>query len=139
MTASIATGGYGLDARYGRTPVRRRRRTLLLVLGAVVLAAAAIVWAVWSGLGGTGATTLDLQTTSYHLVGDRAVTVGWQVGGDVSEALTCRLIAEAEDHSVVGVKDVAVPPGTGASRGGTTTVLVTRTAVTGLISSCRHA
>ncbi len=67
------------------------------------------------------------------------MTVGWQVGGYTGEALVCRMIAEAEDHSVIGLRDVALPPGSGASRSGTTTVLTTRTAVTGLISSCRHA
>lgn len=134
-----ATGRNGdrLDDRYGRTVQRRGRGRLGLVGLAVVVGAAAIAWAVWSGLGGTTRTTLDLQTTGYRIEA-RSVVVTWQVSGD-AEALDCVIQAQGADHGVVGVTTAALRPSGSPVRSGTTVVKVVRPAVTGLISSCRRA
>lgn len=139
-TAPAGSGrrnGERLDDRYGRTEQRRGRGRLGLILLAAGVAVAAIAWAVWSGLGGTTATTLDLLTTSYRIEA-RSVSVGWQVSGD-AEVLDCVIQAQGADHGVVGVTTVRLRPTGDAIRSGTTVVRVVRPAVTGLISSCRHA
>lgn len=132
-----APNGGRLDDRYGRTVRRRGRTRLGLVALAAAIGAAAIAWAVWSGLGGTAATTLDLQTTSYR-IDARSVSVTWQVSGD-AEALDCVIQAQGSDHGVVGVTTVRLRPTGSAVRSGTSVVKVVRPAVTGLISSCRRA
>lgn len=139
-TAPGGTGrrnGERLDDRYGRTQQRRGRSRLGLLLLAAGIAVAAIAWAVWSGLGGTTAATLDLQTTAYRIE-PRAVTVGWQVSGD-AQALDCTIQAQGADHGVVGVTTVRLRATGAPVRSGTTVVRVVRPAVTGLISSCRRA
>ncbi|WP_375399872.1 DUF4307 domain-containing protein [uncultured Amnibacterium sp.] len=135
--AGAAPNGDRLDDRYGRTVRRRGRSRLGVILLAAAIGVAAIAWAVWSGLGGTTATTLDLQTTSYRIEA-RSVSVTWQVSGD-AEALDCVIQAQGSDHGVVGVTTARLRPTGSAVRSGTSVVKVVRPAVTGLISSCRRA
>ncbi len=137
MTATTTPAGR-LEDRYGRGPERRRRGRLLGVLGAVLVLAAAAVWGIWTGVGGAAA-TIETSTTGYVIHGDDRVTVGWTVSGEAGTPLVCAIEAQASDDTVVGLVEVRVPVTGNPARSGTTTVLTTRTADTGLIQSCRRA
>jgi hypothetical protein len=127
-----------LDDRYGRAPRQRRRAVLPATIVVAVLLVAAAAWAIWTGVGGAGASTA-LSTTGYTIQGDRSVTIGWVVTGDASHALVCAIEAQDDSGSVLGLKEVEVPVTGREDRSGTTTVLVTRKPTTGLIESCRRA
>jgi hypothetical protein len=67
------------------------------------------------------------------------VTVGWTVSGAAGTPLVCAIEAQATDDTVVGLVEVRVPVTGSPARSGTTTVITTRKADTGLIQSCRRA
>ena len=124
-----------LAARYGGDPAtRRRNRVVGLVLAALAVVALA-AWAVWTNIGGAVGEQLDVTTRAFTVHGDSSVSVTWSVTGS-SKRLACTVEADAQDHSVVGLVVVSVPPGGGT---GTTTVRTVREAVTGLVSACRPA
>jgi hypothetical protein len=132
------TPGARLEDRYGRTPGGRRRGRLTAIAAAAVLVLAAVVWAVVTGVGGASSTT-DLQTTGFTIESDSAVTIGWVVTGEADVPLVCAIEAQAQDGSVLGLVEVRVPVTGAPARAGTTTVLTTRRADTGLIQTCRRA
>jgi hypothetical protein len=66
-------------------------------------------------------------------------TVGWLVTGEASDPLVCAIEAQDSDGSVLGLVEVRVPVTGAPARSGTTTVLTTRKADTGLIQTCRRA
>ncbi|MGN6743652.1 MAG: DUF4307 domain-containing protein [Amnibacterium sp.] len=133
MTASPASR---LEDRYGGG--RRRHGRLPAILAAAVLVAAGVVWAVVTGFGGAGNAT-DLQTTGYAIEGDSAVTVGWLVTGEAQVPLVCAIEAQTDDGTVLGLVEVRVPVTGSPARSGTTRVITTRKADTGLIQTCRRA
>ncbi|HET6825111.1 MAG TPA: DUF4307 domain-containing protein [Amnibacterium sp.] len=137
MTAA-PTPGARLEDRYGRTPRGRRRGRLAVVAAAAVLVLAAVMWAVATGFGGAANTT-DLQTIGYTITSDSSVTIGWEVTGEASVPLVCAIEAQDANGSVLGLVEVRVPVTGDPARSGTTTVLTTRRADTGLIQSCRRA
>jgi Domain of unknown function (DUF4307) len=137
VTAAPTPAGR-LEERYGRGPRRRGRGRLTAVIAATVLVVAAVVWAVITGFGGAGNAT-DLQTTGYRIESDSVVTVGWVVTGEAGDALVCAIEAQDADGSVLGLVEVRVPVTGNPARSGTTRVLTTRKADTGLIQSCRRA
>jgi hypothetical protein len=127
-----------LEDRYGRTPTGRRRGRAAAIIIAAVLIVAAVVWAVLTGFGGAGNAT-DLQTTGFVVQSDRVTTVGWLVTGEASDPLICAIEAQDPNGSVLGLVEVRVPVTGNPARSGTTRVLTTRRADTGLIQSCRRA
>lgn len=135
MTASPVAR---LEDRYGGGRSGRRRGRLTAVVAAAVLVAAGVVWAVVTGFGGAGNST-DLQTTGYSIESDRLVTVGWLVAGEAHDPLVCAIEAQDDDGSVLGLVEVRVPVTGAPARSGTTQVITTRKADTGLIQSCRRA
>ncbi|MDQ1531567.1 MAG: hypothetical protein QOE37_1672 [Microbacteriaceae bacterium] len=138
MTATGARPASRLDDRYGRAPRQLRRRRLGVAAVVVALLLATAAWAVWTRVGGA-ASTIDVQTTGYTVHGDRSVTVGWVVSGDAGHRLVCTIEAQDGTQEVLGLKEVVVPVTGAPDRSGTTTVLTTREATTGLIRSCRRA
>jgi hypothetical protein len=132
------TPGDRLEDRYGRTRAGRRRGRLTAIAAAAVLVLAGVAWAVVTGVGGASNAT-DLQTTGFTIESDSAVTIGWIVTGDSGVPLVCAIEAQDPDGSVLGLVEVRVPVTGNPSRSGTTTVLTTRRADTGLIHSCRRA
>ncbi len=137
MTAA-PTPGARLEDRYGRTPRGVRRGRLAAVAAAAALVLAAVIWAVVTGVGGAADAT-DLQTIGYTITSDSTVTIGWEVTGEASVPLVCAIEAQDADGSVLGLVEVRVPVTGAPARSGTTTVLTTRRAETGLIQSCRRA
>jgi hypothetical protein len=132
------TSGTRLEDRYGRTPRGRRRGRLAAVAAAAALVLAAVIWAVVTGVGGASNAT-DLQTTGYTIASDSTVTIGWEVTGEASVPLICAIEAQDANGTVLGLVEVRVPVTGAPARSGTTTVLTTRRADTGLIHSCRRA
>jgi len=132
------TSGTRLEDRYGRTPGGRRRGRITAVAAAAALVIAAVIWAVLTGVGGASNAT-DLQTTGYTIESDSTVTIGWEVTGEASFPLVCAIEAQDANGSVLGLVEVRVPVTGEPARAGTTTVLTTRRADTGLIQSCRRA
>ncbi len=124
-----------LAARYGRGPATRRRNRLAGLVLAVLAVLGVGTWAVWTNVGGAVGEQLDVTTRAFTVHGDSSVSVTWSVTGS-SKRLACTVEADAQDHSVVGLVVVEVPPGGGT---GTTTVRTVREAVTGLVSACRPA
>ena len=127
-----------LDERYGRTPSRRRRgRVRAAVVGGVVLVAA-IVWGVWTGVGGT-TTALDVQTLGITVVDDQTTEVQWLVTGRPDTKLVCAIEATDKDDAVLGLVEVVVEPQGRMNRSGSTVIRTVRRASNGLIESCRDA
>lgn len=127
-----------LEDRYGHGPRGRRRGRLAAVVAAAVLIVAGVVWALLTGFGGAGNAT-ELQTTGYVIESDSVVTVGWLVTGEADHPLVCAIEAQDPSGSVLGLVEVRVPVTGAPNRSGTTRVLTTRKADTGLIQSCRRA
>lgn len=127
-----------LDERYGRTPARRRRgRVRAAVIGGLVLVAA-IVWSIWTGVGGT-TTALQVQTLGLTVVDDQTTSVQWLVTGRPTTTLVCAIEATDSSDAVVGLVEVVVPPDGRMNRTGSTRVTTVRRAANGLIDSCRDA
>lgn len=137
MTAA-PTPGTRLEDRYGRTPRGRRGGRFVAVGTAAALVLAAAIWAALTGFGGAANAT-DLQTIGYTITSDSSVTIGWEVTGEASVPLVCAIEAQDANGSVLGLVEVRVPVTGAPARSGTTTVLTTRRADTGLIQSCRRA
>jgi hypothetical protein len=134
----VSTRTTTLDERYGRTPTRRRRgRIRLAVVGAVVLVAA-VVWSVWTGVGGS-TTALDVQTLGITVVGDQTTEVQWLVTGRPDTKLVCAIEATDKDDAVVGLVEVVVQARGQMNRSGSTRIRTVRRASNGLIESCRDA
>ena len=91
--------------RYGE-----RRTSRLLVACLVVVGAALFGWLLWAAL---AAATPDTRSAlvSFRALDDRRVEVRFEVTADSARALTCTLQALDADGEVVGVTQVAVPPG----------------------------
>jgi hypothetical protein len=132
------TPGARLEDRYGRTPRARRRGRIAVIGVAAALVLAAVIWAVVTGVGGASNAT-DLQTTGFTIESDSTVTIGWEVTGEAGDPLVCAIEAQDQDGVVLVLVEVRVPVTGQPARSGTTTVLTTRRADTGLIQSCRRA
>jgi uncharacterized protein DUF4307 len=91
--------------RYGE-----RRTSRLLVAGLVVVGAALFGWLLWAAL---AAATPDTRSAlvSFRALDDRRVEVRFEVTADSARAVTCTLQALDTSGEVVGVTQVAVPPG----------------------------
>ena len=127
-----------LEDRYGRGPRGRMRGRLTAIVAAAVLVAAGVVWAVLTGFGGASDAT-DLQTTGFTIQSDSVTEVGWLVTGEAGDPLVCAIEAQDPSGAVLGLVEVRVPVTGNPARSGTTRVLTTRKADTGLIQSCRRA
>ena len=91
--------------RYGE-----RRTSRLLVACLVVVGAALFGWLLWAAL---AAATPDTRSAlvSFRALDDRRVEVRFEVTADSARAVTCTLQALDASGEVVGVTQVAVPPG----------------------------
>ncbi|MGQ7294835.1 DUF4307 domain-containing protein [Quadrisphaera sp. KR29] len=121
--------------RYGdRGPVRRRVRLVVSVALGLALAA----WAVWAGLGSaSGHVQADEQ--SYQVVDDSTVVVVFSVAKPAEAEVVCRVQALSSTSAVVGLQEVPVTAGDGASSVHRVTVRTQQRAVTGVVDACRPA
>jgi hypothetical protein len=121
-----------LDERYGRS--RSRAPRWLVVLG-VAIAAIVVVVAGWATVAGA-LDDVDVRTTGFRLIDDRAVRIDFQVTAPAGREVACALEAQDADHGVVGWKVVTLPPNDGAPRALEEQVPTVATATTGLVNSC---
>jgi hypothetical protein len=123
-----------LEERYGAT---RPGNRLGWLVGVALLALGFVAWVVWAALSsasdGDGATL-----RSYEVVSEHQTRVQLDVHRTAGHRLVCTVTAQAEDHAVVGEKQVSVP-GAGAAQDITLTVSVKtdREATTAVVSDCR--
>jgi len=82
----------------------------MLVACLVVVGAALFGWLLWAAL---AAATPDTRSAlvSFRALDDRRVEVRFEVTADSARAVTCTLQALDASGEVVGVTQVAVPPG----------------------------
>lgn len=123
-----------LDVRYGRTPARWRGipRWVLVAVLLAVLGLTWLGWAAWSA----SREPVSARLTGYAVVSPSQVQVRFEVFRRDGEPVRCELFAQAEDHSVVGVRAVDLPAGRPGTTVLTATVTAERPPVTGGLSGC---
>ncbi|HEY0258551.1 MAG TPA: DUF4307 domain-containing protein [Lacisediminihabitans sp.] len=124
-----------LAARYGRTPAKRRRDRWIYIIGGIVAAIVVVTWVLWAGLDQAGG-NLDAEDTGHVIMGDRAVSISYQVSMPVGSTAECALQVQNEAHGIVGWRVVRIPAATEFTTSHTTTVRSSEQAVTGLIYRC---
>lgn len=96
--------------RYGTVMSRSRRRWVYWSLLGVFIVAGGVV--AYLGYENLGATPIDAEVSTYHVVNDHQVDVTFTVTRDHPErAADCILDAPASDGSEVGRREVYVPAG----------------------------
>ncbi len=124
-----------LAARYGRTPHSRRRRVAIAIgVGGAVLATA-VVWVIWVGLLGPGA-SLEARDTGFTIASDESVDIRFDVTSEPGTAVSCALQALNPRFAIVGWKIVDLPPSDQRTRVFEVNVRTIETATTGLIYRC---
>jgi uncharacterized protein DUF4307 len=97
-----------------------------------------VALAVWFGLSASlGEVTW--QDTGYHVRGDRAVDVGYDVTRTTGRPVTCTIQALDVHHGAVGTVRVTIPASQESTTHRVTRVRTTNHAVTGQVQSCEYA
>ena len=117
--------------RYGE-----RRTSRLLVACLVVVVAALFGWLIWAAL---SAATPDTRSAlvSFRALDDVRIEVRFEVIADRSRTVTCTLQALDTSGEVVGVTQVAVPPGRNDRREVEAVVGTRSRAANAAIAGCR--
>ncbi|MGI8612338.1 MAG: DUF4307 domain-containing protein [Nocardioidaceae bacterium] len=124
-----------LDARYGRS--RFWTRPTLIVVAAL-LALAGLGWVAWAGLV-QAYPPVNAELRSYVVQGPHRVQVTVALDRRHGDAVTCEVYAQADDHSTVGERTIAIAAGDPGSMTVTTTIVTQRPAVNGVLRSCSVA
>jgi hypothetical protein len=104
------------------------------VIGTIGISAG-VALAIWFGLSATvGLPTW--QTTSYKVVDDQTVTVGFEVRSPGGKPLTCTVRALGRDFATVGSVEVDIPASASEMTSEKVTVRTTSRAVTGEVKTC---
>jgi hypothetical protein len=82
----------------------------LTVAVAALLALVGGGWLLWAGLY-HATPSVSGQLRTYQVSSDRAVSATIDVRREPGIAAVCLLLAQASDHSVVGEREVRIPPG----------------------------
>ena len=135
MSAPVASPTSDLDARYGRTPMRRKWNRRGIWVAAAAFVAVFGAWVVWGGFSGT-ADEIDTVDVGHLVLDDASVRVEFQVTLDPGDAAHCALEAQNEAHGIVGWKIVDIPASDIRTRSFTEVVRATEQPVTGLIYRC---
>lgn len=121
-----------LDERYGR----RRGPARRWLIGAGIVAAVVIValfgWSIVQG----AMDDVDVDTATFEVVDDHAVTLGFQVTAPPGSAIACALEAQDEGHGVVGWRVVELPASEAHSRAFREVIPTTALATSGFVNSC---
>ncbi|HJR89117.1 MAG TPA: DUF4307 domain-containing protein [Aeromicrobium sp.] len=119
-----------LDARYGRRTPRRWIWPAIAALGI----AGAVAWAAWVAF---QPRPVHGVLWGYDVVDDHRVQVTLDIYRPEPLAVECTVFAQADDHSVVGERTVAVPPGTKENTRIKAVIMTERRAVNGVLRGCR--
>lgn len=121
-----------LDERYGR----RRGPARRWLIGAGIVVAVVIValfgWSIVQG----AMDDVDVDTATFEVVDDHAVTLGFQVTAPPGSAIACALEAQDEGHGVVGWRVVELPASEAHSRAFREVIPTTALATSGFVNSC---
>ena len=121
-----------LDERYGRrrSPARR-----WLIGGAAVLGVALVAAFGWFTVQGS-LDAVDVDTTSFAIVDEHAVELGFQITAPPGRAVACAIEAQDEDHGVVGWRVVEIEASDTHARAFRELIPTTAEATTGFVNSC---
>ena len=119
-----------LDARYGRRTPRRWIWPIIAVIGI----AAAVAWAAWVAF---QPRPVNGVLWGYEVLGDHRVRVTLDIHRPEPRAVECTVFAQAQDHSIVGERTVAIPAGTKKNTRVTAVISTERRAVNGVLRGCR--
>jgi len=121
-----------LDERYGRrrSPARR------WIVGAGIVVAVGIVALFgWFTVRGS-LNAVDSDTTSFAIVDEHSVTLGFQITAPPGAPVACAIEAQDEEHGVVGWRVVEIPASELHARAFREAIPTTALATTGFVSSC---
>jgi hypothetical protein len=121
-----------LDERYGRT---RRGATRWIALVAIAVGAAAVIAFAWLTVANS-INSVDVDTTGFQVVDQRAVTLEFQVSAPAGASIACTLEAQDAEHGVVGWKVVEIPAAETHARAFRETIPTLAEATTGFVNSC---
>lgn len=121
-----------LDERYGRR--RSASRRWLAGLG-ILLAAALLGLLLWTTLQGS-MDAVDADTTSFEVVDEHSVVLGFQVTLPPGRAGACAIEAQDELHAVVGWRVVEFPASDTHARAFHERIPTTALATTGFVNTC---
>ncbi len=121
-----------LDERYGRrrSPARR-----WLALAGIVAAVAVIAWFGWTTVQDSLG-SVDADTTSFEVVDEHSVMLGFQITAPVGAAVACAIEAQDEEHGIVGWRVVEIPASEQHARALREVIPTTAEATTGFVNSC---
>jgi hypothetical protein len=125
----------GIDARYGRTGIRRRRERIVLWGMAGLFVVVIGAWVIWAGLDSVKP-TVDARDIAHTIVDEHSVSVTFEVSVPTGTATSCAVEALNESFTVVGWKVIDLPPSTQFSRTFTEVVRTSELSNTGLIYRC---
>jgi hypothetical protein len=124
-----------IDARYGRTGIRRRRERIVLWVLAGLFALVLGAWVIWVGLDSVKP-TVDARDIGHTIVDEHSVSVTFEVSVPTGTATSCAVEALNESFTVVGWKVVDLPPSKQFTRTFTEVLRTSELSNTGLIYRC---
>lgn len=122
-----------------RYPEPRLRRPIVVV-AAALLGVVFLAWVIWTA-GAHATPAVSGHVLSYQVLSDREVAVTVTVQRpDPRTRVVCHVIAQAEDHQIVGALDrLAVPPRSEQVVNVTTQIKTLRRATSASVRSCSLA
>lgn len=130
-----ATDAAGIQARYGRTPMRKKRDRRILWLGAALFVVILGAWVIWAGTDGSG-TQIDARDIGYTIIDDSSISVTFEVSVPEGTATSCVVQALNESFTVVGWKVIDLPASDRFTRSFTEVLNTSELSNTGLIYRC---
>lgn len=121
-----------LDERYGRRRGPARRWLIGAGIGVAVVIVALFGWSIVQG----AMDDVDVDTATFEVVDDHAVTLGFQVTAPPGSAIACALEAQDEGHGVVGWRVVELSASEAHSRAFREVIPTTALATSGFVNSC---
>lgn len=121
-----------LDERYGRTRTPRSQWMLGAAIGIGAVLTGLLAWSVVAPT----FETVDVDTTSFEVVDEHTVELGFQFSGPVGRTVACALEAQDTEHGVVGWRVVEFPASDQAARAFREVIPTTAEATTGLVNAC---
>jgi hypothetical protein len=121
-----------LDERYGRR--RSPARGWIIAVG-IVVAVGLVALFGWFTVQGS-LDSVDSDTTSFEVVDEHSVMLGFQISSPPGAAVACAIEAQDEEHGVVGWRVVELPASELHARAFRESIPTTALATTGFVNSC---
>ncbi|MFB7893865.1 DUF4307 domain-containing protein [Microbacterium sp. NPDC056044] len=121
-----------LDERYGRR--RSPARGWIIGVG-VAVAVAAVGLFGWTTVQ-SSLNSVEANTTSFEVVDEHSVTLGFQISSPPGAAVACAIEAQDQEHGVVGWRVVELPASELHARAFREAIPTTALATTGFVNQC---